>query len=265
MNTFKFLIITLATISINTQAVTDEGQEIIDNRKRTDYTRLVQGDMIIENNHIDLSAPAVTAVFQSLNEEYLKVKPAPVSRNYVYMTSAEMNNQMLVTYKITSERRFVVILKTSNDNAEKKEDRVHKQRLVFKCKMLNVVKEFMCMPANCDLSNFEPIDTPGTDCDDHYNESQDLIEYTFETVKEISPTEDFIKCVKERMEIVTPNPKTMCFYVGFRPNNIVPLSTYEEKFLENGYVKVGDSYEKKSLIQTRVAQVKIDELTDIFA
>lgn len=213
--------------------------ELIDNRTRTNLGEQfeIPQDFKISNNHIDISAVAVTPIFQELFSQFQTNGGTSVFKNVLYETSAQMNNQMLVTYEVNKLNQFRVTLRTTNDNAAEEKDRVHTQDVFFNCKVLNVVKEFLCVPSNCDLTKFEPVPTPATECEDHYQQSQDFINFVFETSKDVSPTQDFIECVREKVEIIEPNPLTMCFYVGFRPENIVPLEVYETKLSERGFVK----------------------------
>lgn len=251
----KFLILTLTILSIKTQ-------ETVDLRRKRTFRRhrVLASDKKSNTNKIDLSSQTVTPIFESLNTEYLLTAPAPKYRNFLYTTTAEVNNEMLITYRIDRNHKFVIIIRTTNHNSTNPDEEIHRQRLVFNCKTLDVVDEFLCMPKKCDLSNFEPIKTPAVECEDHYKESQVLIEYTMDSVKNVSQTEDFIECVREHFEVVVPNPKSMCYFVGFRPDNIVPLEDLEQKLLDEGYEKIGDEYVKKSLLETNIAQVKVDEL-----
>ena len=112
------------------------------------------------------------------------------------------------------------------------------------------------MPENCDLTHFQPKPTPATLCEDSYHQSQDIIKFTFSSVKEVSSTEDFIECVKTNMNKVVPSPTMMCFYVGFEPKNLVSLKEYEEEILSEGYRKNADGeYIKKTGTEVSRAEV----------
>jgi len=79
------------------------------------------------------------------------------------------------------------------------------------------------LPRNCDLTKYEPEVTPAKKCEYHYTRSQEIIETAFRALKTADELEMMIQCVRDKMKIVEPNKDAVCFYTGFRPNNIVSI------------------------------------------
>lgn len=120
------------------------------------------------------------------------------------------------------------------------------------------------MPKSCDLTKFEPEPTPSKICEDHYKKSKEVLETVFHTVKDINQVEAMIECVRTKMKIVEPNKEAICFYTGFRPNNIVSEEELEKQLRDDGFVKGEDGKWTKDMgiEEVRKAELNVNSFVD---
>lgn len=69
------------------------------------------------------------------------------------------------------------------------------------------------------------------------------------------------------MKIVEPNKDAVCFYTGFRPNNIVSIQKLEEQLLADGYTKGDDGKWKKfdKILDNVQVKVQVNEYAELIA
>ena len=75
------------------------------------------------------------------------------------------------------------------------------------------------------------------------------METAFEAIKNSDDVSAMVRCIRERMKVATPNKEAICFYTGFRPNNIINKQQMEQSLIDDGYtLRYDGNWEKKESV-----------------
>lgn len=269
MKTFALLIIAIAATNAQKRSIKDLNLQ--DNRKPLDLSTSVQGqvDEKINSNKIDITAETVTPIFRDMLDEH-KETGNMIEKNVFYKIDKQINNNTLVQYRVYKNPKgrviYKVIIHSTNDNAANPKKRKHIQRMRFKCKNMRFIKTFMCIPAHCKLRNYEPEPTPAMKCEDSYNRSQALVTEAFEVMKDVKKLKAMIDCINKKVQVMALNKKSVCYYAGFRPNNIVSLEELSLKLKRQGWKKQKDGTFKRVVsVDQRSADVRVNQMNDVIS
>ena len=179
------------------------------------------------------------------------------------------NGQLIEKWRIANDlmgkRIYEVIIQTTNINDL--ENPVHQQVVKYQCIHYEYAERTLCIHDGCSLDPFVPNPTPGVICAKNYRYSQELIAVVYESTHNSENTnlgegvyDITLECMKNKIETMPIKGEEVCYYEGFKPLNITPISEIREKLEGEGWTELKDgTFERKSTIETKTADVKVDE------
>lgn len=253
-------------------------QEIRDLRPTVDLLADAQVNQKIISDSIDLSSEQIAKTFEPLYKSLKTSQINQVSKTELYVLPDEtktINNHIHVTYRVDSapvneDFRYTVLIQAPNTLAEKEEKRLFQQTLEYKCRYFTLEDDhqiFICVPKNCELQEYV-IDTPQKKCEQNYHYSQDSMQLIY---LEPNVTENekraIIECITKGVEPATITMDEVCYYVGFKPENLdlVGKDKVEQQLAEKGYVwnEQNKRYEREVLVKTETAEYQAEEGVDV--
>lgn len=245
---------------------------VVDNRGSMDLANGIEDVIHQGNNNVDISTKRASVMFQMLENKMAELQnPSHLSHFVMNEIEGNENGQLLEEWRIGTDtlghKIYEVIIKTLNINAENPEDRVHQQLVLFQCKFFEYYEEMICVPEHCDLTPFINTPTPGVVCAKNYRYSQELITTLYES-SHTTDREDVgagiydlsLECMKKKIETLPVRGEEICYYEGFEPENITPLSEMEANLFADGWVRLEDgTYQRESVVESKNTDVRVDE------
>ena len=221
-----------------------------------------------QRKRVNISTKKATEVFTKMERNMAKGQI--VAFKYVlYEQQGVENGELLVTWRIgqnrNGARNYTVTLTTTNVNDP--ENPIHKQRVAFRCKYSEYIEKVICGPKQCELEPYEPVETPSIKCARNYRYAEHLISTVWESSHDLDKNDlgdgiydTTLDCFRQKVETMPVHSNEICYYEGFEPENITPLSELEDKLFEDGWKRLENgTYERITNRIKKTAEVRVNE------
>ena len=227
------------------------------------------------SNIIDLSAKNASVKFK----EILLAMNIDGERNlnmrydlHTNLDRDEGSNRFLVEWSLENNNdgtyTLRVRLRVLDLNNTQLENGVQESVLNYTCKYFEIVNEHVCVPEKCNFDEIKPPTDPVKKCVNNYRESQMVLSVVNESTSTQQPkvlgeqTQQLIVyCMQKQIETLVIHGETVCYFEGFKPENMV---TYEE--MRNSIMANGDWVETETAgtfqRSTVIKEWVIDSLID---
>ena len=161
------------------------------------------------------------------------------------------------------------------------EDGIQEEILKFTCKHYPDQDVYVCIPDKCNFVGVVPPATPVQICVNNYRQSQMLLDTVKTSTSTQEPTivgeqtqELIVRCMEQYIETITVQGEHVCYYEGFKPENMVSYEELKEKIMASGEWqetdKVGSfqrttvtkEWEVVSTIDTSIPEL-VEKYTDV--
>lgn len=254
------------------------GQTIFDQRNLD--TKLGSRDDIetvySTSNNIDLSANKATMMFKELRQiEHVEGAELNMRVKYILHTNVEReigSNRLLEEWAMEHNSDGVdnlwVRLRVLDLNQTQLEDQVTEQMVGYHCKHWEDVDTYFCLPNRCDFDVVKPPKDPVKVCVNNYRQSQmtlNVVNEATNTQEPISAGEEIqnliVHCIQTQIETLTIYGENVCYYEGFKPENLVSYEEMRQNILANeDWVETDSSgtFQRTTIVKEWVIDSTID-------
>ena len=269
IKTLVFLTL-LSTTFASVSKLHVEPDHSVDLREQIDLTEDVSHPIhkIVGTHRVDISTKRASRVFRSM-EHTMRRGELTSYKFFLYQLEGLENGEMLVKWRIGTgdmgQREYTVTITTTDINDL--DNPIHQQSVAFQCTNYEYYEKTLCVPFHCDLDPFKPEATPAEKCARNYHYSQTLIATVRESSYDLDQNDlgdglydETLNCYKQKVETMPVFSNEICYYEGFEPENITPLSEIEEKLFDDEWKKLEDgTYQRISERVKKTAEVRVDE------
>ena len=203
---------------------------------------------VTSSKEIDLTPAAASAMFREMHSTDVLEGERDMRMRYIlhenvgtdvahnrFLEEWSMRNNNNGFYKVQVRMRMLDL-----GNLEL-EDGIQEQILAFTCKHYPEQDVYVCIPDKCDFKGLIPPATPVQICVNNYRQSQMLLD----TVKTSTSTQEptivgeqtqdlIVRCMEEYIETITVQGEHVCYYEGFKPENMVSYDDLKKKIMASG-------------------------------
>lgn len=199
------------------------------------------------SNNIDMSAGAASNMFKIMKKMDETEGPRNMRMKYILHTDVERDagsNRFLEEWTMeVKENEFYTLtarLRMLDVNNLNLENGYQETLIVFDCKVYYNQDIYLCIPDKCTFDGLVAPTTPVQRCVNNYRQSQMVLTTITESTNTQKPelvgqeTQRLIvECIQRQIETLVVHGDTICYYEGFKPENIVTYDQMRAKILAN--------------------------------
>ena len=203
--------------------------------------------MYVDTNDIDLSAKKARNVFKELRNIDQVDGARNMRMKYILHTDANRDvgsNRFLEEWSMEPKENnmFSVVarLRMLDLNDTTNSQGFQETIVKFDCKHHLAQKLHICIPEKCSFEGLVKPTDPVQKCVANYRESQMVLSVVNESTDTQVPKTVgdevqllMIKCMQKQIETLTVRGDTICYYEGFKPENMVTYKEMKESILAN--------------------------------
>jgi len=227
-----------------------DGSHLLDLRD-VDRSLMTRDDMVAdvtESNRIDLTPSAASRMFRTLHSMDVVDGERNMRMKYILhqnIGSDQGSNRFLEEWSMVNNNdgfySVVVRMRMLDLNNLSDDDGITESMLTFTCKHYSEQDVYVCLPDKCDFHGVVPPATPVQICVNNYRQSQILLD----TVKTATSTQEpqalgddtqnlIVLCMEKYIETITVQGENICYYEGFKPENMVTYDQLKANILASG-------------------------------
>jgi hypothetical protein len=254
-----------------------EGSYLMDNRdvNKSLMTRNDIEPVVTESNRIDLSPSAASNMFRQLHSMNVVEGERNMRMKYILhqnIGNDQGSNRFLEEWSMVNNNdgfySVVVRMRMLDLNNLSDDDGITESMLSFTCKHYSEQDVYVCLPDKCDFHGVVPPATPVQICVNNYRQSQILLD----TVKTATSTQEpktlgddtqllIVLCMEKYIETITVQGENICYYEGFKPENMVTYEQLKENITKSGEwveTEKAGSFQRTTIVKEWEVVSKID-------